>query len=278
MGPGALPRGHGVPGMGRLAFRRAGTEGKTALSAALATSPLRVLTPRNHGSATWVFLASLGGGLVDGDRIDVDVDVGRGAFALVGTQASTKVYRSPRGCSQHLAARLAEGAFLALVPDPVVCFAGARYEQRTDVALALGASVLVLDGYTCGRSARGERWAFSRYAARTTIARDGVAAAIDATLLDPSHGPLGERMGRFDVVVSLMAFGPHLGAVRTAMLACGGAQAADASAIAIGSPVGDDGCVLRIAAERFEGASRLLRSSFVALAQVLGDDPFARKW
>ncbi len=130
-----------------------------------------------------MFLASLGGGLVDGDRIDVDVDVGRGAFALVGTQASTKVYRSPRGCSQHLAARLAEGAFLALVPDPVVCFAGARYEQRTDVALALGASVLVLDGYTCGRSARGERWAFSRYAARTTIARDGVAAAIDATLL-----------------------------------------------------------------------------------------------
>ncbi len=248
------------------------------LSTALATSPLRILAPRNHGDATWVYLASLGGGLVDGDHIDLDVDVGQAASALLGTQASTKVYRSPHGCSQRLTARLGEGAFLAVVPDPVVCFAGARYEQRTDVALSPGASVLVLDGYTCGRSARGERWAFSRYASRTTVARGAAAAAIDATVLDPSHGPIAERMGRFDVVLSLTAFGPRLGAVRAAMRASGEARAIDDSAMVVASPLGDDGCILRVAAERFESASRLLRSSFVALAQGLGDDPFARKW
>jgi hypothetical protein len=33
-----------------------------------------------------------------------------------------------------------------------------------------------------------------------------------------------------------------------------------------------------VGAESFECASRKLRSSFAALAEVLGDDPFARKW
>ena len=54
-----------APGIARLAFERAGHTGRTAISTAFATSPLRILMPRNHGHAAWVFLASLGGGLVD---------------------------------------------------------------------------------------------------------------------------------------------------------------------------------------------------------------------
>ncbi len=270
------------PGVARLAFERAGPSGKTALSTAFAASPLRILMPRNHGNAAWVFLASLGGGLVDRDHLDVDVEVGPGASAFLGTQASTKVYRSPNGCSQRMVARVAEGGSLALVPDPVVCFEGAHYGQRIDIALGLGASVFVLDGYTCGRSARGERWAFSRYASRTTITRGGVAAMIDATLLDPGHGAIAERMGRFDVVLSLAVFGPRFAAVRAVALASGGAGGdvgvSDGSVIAAASPLGPDGCIVRVAAERFESASRVLRSSFAALAQGLGDDPFVRKW
>ena len=52
--------------MGVLGFRR---EGRTTIvSRAYAASPLRVLMPNNHGHAAWVFLVSLGGGLVDGDQ------------------------------------------------------------------------------------------------------------------------------------------------------------------------------------------------------------------
>ena len=267
-----------TPGVARLAFERAGVAGRTAVSAAFATSPLRILMPRNHGHAAWLFTASLGGGLVDGDHLDVGVEVAPGATAFLGTQASTKVYRSPDGCSQRLRAKVAAGASLAWAPDPVVCFDGARYAQRTEVSLGPGASVLLFDGYSCGRSARGERWAFSRYASRTTITQGGVAALIDATLLDPLHGPIADRMGRFDVVLSLVALGPRFAAVRAAMLACGEASGFDASVIAAASPLGVDGCIVRVAAERFEGASRVLRSSFRALAEMLGDDPFARKW
>ena len=248
------------------------------LSQALAVSPLRVLTPRNHGNAAWVFLASLGGGLVGGDRLSVHADVAEGASAFLSTQASTKVYRSPRESFSSLTARVERGAALAIAPDPVVCFAGARYGQEITVSLARDASLLLVDSYTCGRSARGERWDFARYAARTTVAREGAPVLIDATRLDPAQGSIAERMGRFDVVASLLAMGPLFAPVRTTILASAAAPSPGSAAIAAASPIGENGAILRILADRFESASRILRPSFSALAGVLGDDPFARKW
>jgi urease accessory protein len=257
---------------------------------------VRILTPNNHGEGAWSFLSNFGGGLVDGDRLDVDVEVGRDAMALLGTQGFTKVYRSrpgshfpcspcspsqahphASGCSQHLVARVGDAATLVMVPDPVVCFAGARYTQRIDVDLAPSASLLLLDGYTCGRGARGERWQFSRYASRTTVRRGGAPVLIDATRLDPAEGPIGARMGRFGAVLSLVALGPRLGPVREAMLAPGLASGCG-SAIVAASPLAQDGGILRVFAESFEGASHALRSSFVEVARLLGDDPIARKW
>jgi hypothetical protein len=57
-----------------------------------------------------------------------------------------------------------------------------------------------------------------------------------------------------------------------------GGPAADAPAIAAASPIGNEGAILRVAAERVQGAMHLLRPSLAALAELFGDDPFARKW
>ena len=113
------------PGEGAITFELSG--GRTAVTRAVARSPLRLLTPRPPGPAAWAFTSSFGGGIVDGDVLRIDVSVGEGASALVTTQASTKVYRSPKGARQVLSATVAEGALLALLPDPVACFGGANF-------------------------------------------------------------------------------------------------------------------------------------------------------
>ena len=74
---------------GHLAFRRSGTG--TAVETAFAESPLRFLTPRNHGSAVWAYTSTLGGGLVDGDRLELEISVGPGARAFVSSQGPTRV-------------------------------------------------------------------------------------------------------------------------------------------------------------------------------------------
>lgn len=213
---------------------------------------------------------------MDGDRIDLRIEAEADTAAFIGTQSSTKVYRSPSGCSQRLEVHAADGAAIAIVPDPVVCFAGARYRQEIDISLAPTASLVLFDGYTSGRAARGERWEFADFESRTTIARGGVAAIIDATKLNPDCGSIAQRMGRFDALVSLAVIGPRFDAVRLAVLAA--VSSPDGTTVVAASPVGHDGAVVRVAANSFENASRALRSSFAALAGTLGDDPFARKW
>jgi urease accessory protein len=265
------------------------------IGAAGATSPLRLLTPQNHGHGAWVFVASLGGGLVDGDALEIDVEVGPGAAGLLGTQASTKVYRCPSGvCRQSLTARVAEGGVLVMVPDPVACFAGARYEQAVRIDLAASSTLVSVDAFTAGRSARGERWDFARYSARSVVTREGAPLFVDSILLDPEHGGLRARMGRFDAFATVVVVGPQAAPIREAALAREplvmdwSAPRRAAPLVIAASPLGQDGAVVRIAGVSAETVTAAVRGGLQGistsvppggwLGALLGDDPFARKW
>jgi urease accessory protein len=221
-------------------------------------------------------MAGLGGGLLGGDHYEVRVDVEDGATAFLTTQSATKVYGSERACSQRIVGRVDDGATLAVVPDPVVCFAGAKYRQSVDIELAPRGSLALFDGYTCGRSARGEKWRFASYAARSTVRRASRPLAIDATRLEPNGGPIADRMGPYEVWLTLLAFGASFERVRSAMLHS--PSPSEGGVLAAPSAVGSDGAALRVAAECFEVGARVFRPCFDELAQWLGDDPFARKW
>lgn len=226
-----------------------------------------------------MFLSSFGGGLVDGDRIDFRVEAAPRTTAFIGTQASTKVYRSPRGSSQTIEVRVGEGAAVALVPDPVVAFAGARYTQTIDIALERDASLVLFDAYTCGRRSRGECWQFSGFESKTTVARDGRLLLVDSTRLDPAHGSISEKMAGFGVLGTAVVLGPRFAGMRDALRETARAgRVHGARTLCSASPLGGDGLIARLAADHFEQASRTLRPSFRALARALGDDPFARKW
>ncbi|KFE71150.1 urease accessory protein UreD [Hyalangium minutum] len=265
-----------VPGRGVLALEH-GTRG-TFVRAARANSPLKFLLPRNHGRGAWAYLASFGGGLVDGDSLHIDVSVGARATGLLSTQSATKVYRSPRGCRQLLQAQVGEEGLLVLLPDPVACFTGARYEQETSVTLAPSASLVLLDAFTCGRAARGERWAFAHYLSRLLVQRGGVPLLLDAVRLTPEEGALAPRMGRFEALALLAVFGPQVAALREALLTSPAPLRRRASVIETASPLGEDGALLRVAATSVEEALSAVRSRLRTLPSLLGDDPLARKW
>jgi urease accessory protein len=262
-------------GHGRVAFAVSG--GRTVVTRALARSPLRLLTPRRPHPAAWVYASSFGGGLVDGDSVELDVAVGGGAIALITTQASTKVYRSPSGCRQATRAAVAAGAALALVPDPIVGFAGARYEQTIDVRLEEGASLVLVDGFTAGRSAHGERWQASRYASRVRIERPEGPLLRDALVLDPAHGDVAARMGRFEAMATMILLGPRLAdAARAALDEVAATPATPGPLLEAASPLGD-GALLRVAADDTEAVTAWLRRRFSPVAAVFGGDPSIHK-
>lgn len=264
--------GHGVISVERIG-------GRSVVTRAYASSPLRLLMPRNHGDAAWIYTSSYGGGLVDGDDIRLDVHVSAGASAFLTTQASTKVYRSPRGTSTQVRGCVEAGALLVVAPDPVVPFAEAEYRQVQRFDVAREGGLVLVDVLSSGRQAAGERWAFSAYHALVEIAIDGRRLVHDPLALRASDGDLARRMGRFDALATVIVVGRALAAEVSALLssAAGGPVARHGSQILRVSSL-RDGCLIRAADTSIETIGRTLRQMLMFVPARLGDNPWSRKW
>jgi urease accessory protein len=267
-----------LPGTGVVQVVRSGCT--SAVRRALATSPLKLLTPRNHGAAAWIYTATYGGGLVGGDAVRLVVDVAPGAMALLTTQASTKVYRSHKGTSVDLEAVVHDDGVLVVWPDPVVCFAASTYSQTQRFDLGRAAGLVVVDWFSSGRHGAGERWAFDRYASRMRIRIDGRLVLHDALSLCAADGDLTARMGRFELVSAVAIAGTRLRAHAAEALerVAQTPVRARSNLLVAASPIDDGGCIVRIAGVIFEEVERAIRDLLGFVPSVLGDNPWARKW
>ncbi len=266
------------PGRGRVAVERVG--GRSVVRRAYATSPLRLLTPKNHGHAAWVYTSSHGGGLVDGDDVALRASVGAGAAAFLSTQSATKVYRSPRGTRTALDADVGENALLVAAPDAVVCFAGSRYRQTQRIALAAGGRLVLVDRVTSGRRESGERWLFDEYVSRTSVHLGGRLVVRDAVAMRAADGGLAARFGRYDVLAVAMVLGRGLEDETARIDARVRAEPVrrGADRLVAAAPVGDAGCILRIAGRTVEDVDDTLGDLLGFVPGLLGDSPWARKW
>jgi urease accessory protein len=178
-----------------LVFERRETDGVTVLSEAAQTPPLRVIRafPAEDQSAL-VHLHNVSGGVLGGDRLALSVRVGAGASAQLTTAGATRVYRSR---SDNLSAIqindiVVEGnGLLEYVPDALIPFAGARFQQRTRIQLSSGAGLFWWEILAPGREARGECFAYDRVGLRTEIRADGRVIAVENVDLEPAKVSIG---------------------------------------------------------------------------------------
>jgi urease accessory protein len=265
-----------APGHARL--RAELVAGRSAFVERRARSPLRLLCPANAGSAAWAYTSSLGGGLVDGDDVRLALEVGLGAQALVTTQGSTKAYRG--SARQELRARVAAGGLLALLPDPLVAFAGARVCSLIEAELAPAATLVLVDSLEAGRVAAGERWAAARCELRIRVRVDGCVVLDDGLLLDPAHGSVARRMGPFDGWATVVLLGPLARSAAEARLAerrPAHSMAADVAYLETVAPVAG-GCLLRIAARSAAVLAERVALATACVAALVGDHPSTRRF
>ena len=256
---------------------------ESTATTAWASSPLKLLVPCSRGPSVWACTSSFGGGLVAGDQTRLDVRLGSGARCFIGTQSSTKVYRNPASlpCGHVTRAVLETGSLLVFAPDPVQGFADSHYTQHQEFHLAPDAGLSLVDWFTSGRVARGERWAFRHLQSRNEIFVDGKCAALDSVRLDSDDGDLNEphRMGRFNCLAVLFFIGAPLRSAAEELLKQNSAQpvARRGNLVTSASPL-RDGAVLRVAGETTESVGHALHRQLIGLADLLGDDPWSRKW
>lgn len=130
------------------------------------------------------------GGILGGDRLEMDVALAPGSAATVLTQAANKVYKGAEAW-QNAIFRAGEGGFLEYLPHHLIPFACSSYRQETEIRLASDATLVVWDAVSAGRVTRGERFAFDELSARTRIFRDNLPEVVDGFVLCAGGEPFG---------------------------------------------------------------------------------------
>ncbi len=159
----AVPVTYRLEGRLSLAFE-ASLSGKTTLHVLAQQPPLKVIRAFDvaHGAAL-VHLHNISGGVLGGDKLTLAVHVREKASAQITTPGATRVYRRTGDhppSTQINTVRVEPGGLLEMLPDPLIPFAGAAYQQHTQIDLAEDAGMFWWETVAPGREARGELFAY----------------------------------------------------------------------------------------------------------------------
>jgi urease accessory protein len=190
-----------VKGHLSMTFAYDDTSQETRLAVCDQEPPLRVIRAFPlAGGATLVHMHNLSGGILGGDKLSISADIGpRSAVQLTSTSA-TRIYRSSLTtpmATQTYSIQVREGGLLEYLPDPLIPFAGSRYQQHTHIDLAQNAGLFWWETITPGREAHGEVFGYEQLHLAAEITTQGKPLAIERMRIEPqlrapsSHTRLG---------------------------------------------------------------------------------------
>jgi urease accessory protein len=170
--------------------------------------PLKVIRafPVADGGAL-VHLHNLSGGVLGGDQLSLTVEVEKDAYVQLTSTSATRLYRSRPHmptATQTTTIRVGEGGLLEYLPDPLIPFAGSRYQQRTQIELAEDAGLLWWEIVSPGRVAHGERFAYEMLHLISDIQARDKPIAIERLRLEPHCQALASstRLGTYSYFCS----------------------------------------------------------------------------
>jgi urease accessory protein len=210
---------------GGVRLQAACVAGRTRITDLWCRPPLQVLRAHHvdpdRPDLASVILASPSGGILQGDRLSIEIRVEPGARLRVQTQGATRLYAAPAGeARQDIRLEVGAGGVIEYLPEPVIPFAGSRFTTRTTCVVDESATLIASDVVGAGRIARGEILAFDHYESSIDIQRpDGTLLATDTIALDRADsisaiGVLGRHRAIGTLVVVRAGLGPAL--LRTA--------------------------------------------------------------
>lgn len=145
----------------------------------------------------YVYMMSPSGGILQGDRLKIDIRLENNALAHVTTQAATKVYRMNRNyATQMVNVSVGDGCYLELVPDQLIPYRNSRFYQRVKMQVHDNATAIYSEIITPGRVASGEYFEYDICYFKT-IATDQYSKLrfIDTLLLEPKKQELFDGFG-----------------------------------------------------------------------------------
>jgi len=185
--------------VGLLQVELEALDGKTRIKDLFSRVPLQVqkalyLDPALPGMA-FLTLMNPTGGILQGDRLRIDVHANAKSLVHLTTQAATKLYRMEQNyATQTVNIQAEEGTYVEYLPDPVIPFQGSRFYQEVTFQVHEEATLLFWEILLPGRVAMGESFAYELYASKVTaLDQRQRLLLLDTLLLQPRLRPLKRK-------------------------------------------------------------------------------------
>jgi urease accessory protein len=182
---------HSVKGRLSMTFAYDDTSQETRLVVCDQVPPLRVIRAFPlAGSATLVHMHNLSGGILGGDHLSISANIGPRATVQLTSTSATRIYRSSPTApiaTQTYSIQIREGGLLEYLPDPLIPFAGSRYQQQTHIDLVHDAGLFWWETITPGREAHGEVFGYEQLHLAAEITALGKPLAIERMKIEPQQ-------------------------------------------------------------------------------------------
>ncbi len=201
---------------GRVRVRAERIGSRTAIVESFRSVPFHLGLPADRvgdGRAELI-LQNVGPGVLPGDRLRIELDVGPGAVLDVRGQGATRIHPSAAAASGipgEIETRLhvAEGGLLIFLPGELIPYRAARLRQATTIDVVTGGHLAMADTLTRGREAMGERDVYAAFDLRVRASYGERPVLIERARLEPAARALDSvgRHGPFAVSASLYLIG-----------------------------------------------------------------------
>ena len=174
---------------GVLRLGAEGRRGKTVSNKVYFQGAFKVMRPIYHddsGQACY-YLLNPGGGYLDGDRYQMKISLEKQAKLTLTTQSATKIYKTPHNQAyQEAEFNLKEGSYLEYIPDPLIGYQNARYQQKNVIYMESGCTLFYSDIITPGWSPDGEKFSYDKLQLINEVYMENELVVYDHIKLSPA--------------------------------------------------------------------------------------------
>ncbi len=161
---------------------------KTVYDDVYFTPPYKLIAPLYEEDEAHIMLMSSSAGLLQGDKVHMDLHFGEKSKVLVGSQSYEKVFDTQDGDVQKNVHIKAEAqSRIRHMPHPTIPFKNSTYRSKTEVFLAPTATFFYSDIFTAGRVHMGESFLMKLFHATVHVFVKEHLAFADNTLIDPTR-------------------------------------------------------------------------------------------
>jgi urease accessory protein len=155
----------GKAGILRLKFEKDSLSGKTIIKEQYSRVPLLVqramYLEESLPAMAYVYIVSPSGGILQGDRYQIDIKLGNSTYAHVTTQGATRIYKMEKNyASQTINIEVKEGSYFEYIPDQIIPFRNSRFYQEVILNVHDNSTMVYSEIIVPGRVASGEAFEY----------------------------------------------------------------------------------------------------------------------